>query len=769
MGSPDHSTYLRSSPAHRLALAMLVVVFACVLVQAPARAQVTTAFGKPLGGTSVGLSWTYESGATFYDVLRSTDDVNYTVVAKVYQDTTQVDFMYHTDQGLNASTEYYYRVAQDGTVTTQVYNFNQYPTCASWPCQPSELRTPVMKTFPPSAPKGLDTAAGSNSVTLSWLPNPEPNLAGYNVYVANASKGPFSKANGAFVTGTSFTVSNLVYFRDYFFEVSAVDATGAEGLRSPQRWVFLKPAEQPTNMSYFPHGTFPQDTFRCAICHGLHSSPTEFLVKGLNVSELCMTCHDGTGARAVSPEFLSQRQVGWEFLGPNPGTGQTVRSDGGSSHPVFAPSEMGNQVKCTNCHNPHLDPTDARYPKMLGPKIDPNVSGTAPTKFFQRKGNEVCFGCHGEGSRLIGGPRERAFNASIHNPMLPDPPATGLATASTQIKCLNCHQKHGSPNNRLKVYEEENLCFRCHSPESGFPTAPDIFDLFQADYRTSPLIADAADMRHDIFDADQTQHGSKIECTNCHNPHRVAKDLVSFTDDERLIDPHSPSPNMPWIGANVQTYPGYSAKQGILSAQSWFCLRCHDNTFPTLAETYPWAPAPNPGNNQPSAKRGNGNNLPDPYNAGTTGPNGHTLDALYGAPPYSTFTNVAEAWLMGTDMGADKMGESPGGGNNLKDPRMTHNVNTVAGNIVVNCLECHDPHGTNNPFNLRTMVYSEDKTFAKGPGMVFSWWENKDGKGVYGWGYDFRTFCTTCHVSDMGTGESIGTDCTNCHGHGGDF
>jgi hypothetical protein len=62
----------------------------------------------------------------------------------------------------------------------------------------------------PPPPAGL-TAVGAPStglsfnVNLSWTASPATNVAGYNVYRASTSGGPFTKVNTALVTGLAFT------------------------------------------------------------------------------------------------------------------------------------------------------------------------------------------------------------------------------------------------------------------------------------------------------------------------------------------------------------------------------------------------------------------------------------------------------------------------------------------------------------------------------------------------------------------------------------
>jgi Alpha amylase, catalytic domain len=77
----------------------------------------------------------------------------------------------------------------------------------------------------PVAPGGLRvTAEAAGTVSLAW--NAVAGAVGYDLYVSPLSGGGFVKANGAPVTGTSFTLTGLANARRYFFVVRALDAVG---------------------------------------------------------------------------------------------------------------------------------------------------------------------------------------------------------------------------------------------------------------------------------------------------------------------------------------------------------------------------------------------------------------------------------------------------------------------------------------------------------------------------------------------------------------
>jgi hypothetical protein len=82
-------------------------------------------------------------------------------------------------------------------------------------------------TIPPAAPSGLVAVTGggfgeSPSIDLSWEPNEELDIAGYNVYRADEGS-RFEKVNGELVTGPEFRDTTVEAGRTYVYRVTAVD------------------------------------------------------------------------------------------------------------------------------------------------------------------------------------------------------------------------------------------------------------------------------------------------------------------------------------------------------------------------------------------------------------------------------------------------------------------------------------------------------------------------------------------------------------------
>ncbi len=67
----------------------------------------------------------------------------------------------------------------------------------------------------------------SHSVTLSWTASTS-NIVGYHVYVANKSGGPYQLATKRIIGQTTYTDTNVVSGKTYYYIVKSVDSSGTE-------------------------------------------------------------------------------------------------------------------------------------------------------------------------------------------------------------------------------------------------------------------------------------------------------------------------------------------------------------------------------------------------------------------------------------------------------------------------------------------------------------------------------------------------------------
>lgn len=91
--------------------------------------------------------------------------------------------------------------------------------------------------FPPAAPSGLQAVfsnAGQQSfIDITWNPNTEPDLAGYNIY-RRTENAPPVKINQDLVKAPAFRDSAMQPGAKYFYSVSAVDLRGNESAKSQE-------------------------------------------------------------------------------------------------------------------------------------------------------------------------------------------------------------------------------------------------------------------------------------------------------------------------------------------------------------------------------------------------------------------------------------------------------------------------------------------------------------------------------------------------------
>ncbi len=84
--------------------------------------------------------------------------------------------------------------------------------------------------IPPSAPRGLYTSTGDNFIELFWDASPEPDVAGYNIYVSGAYEGPYQPIGSS--RETYFIDRDARNGNKYYYAVTAYDFDGNESALS---------------------------------------------------------------------------------------------------------------------------------------------------------------------------------------------------------------------------------------------------------------------------------------------------------------------------------------------------------------------------------------------------------------------------------------------------------------------------------------------------------------------------------------------------------
>lgn len=88
----------------------------------------------------------------------------------------------------------------------------------------------IQDTTPPVPPMGLDIERRDSGVKLTWSPNLEADLEGYNIWLYNPSPGAvqaYQKLNDELITDIQYSCSKLpTNDPDYYFRLTAVDVSG---------------------------------------------------------------------------------------------------------------------------------------------------------------------------------------------------------------------------------------------------------------------------------------------------------------------------------------------------------------------------------------------------------------------------------------------------------------------------------------------------------------------------------------------------------------
>ncbi|MTD16945.1 choice-of-anchor D domain-containing protein [Nakamurella sp. YIM 132087] len=101
-------------------------------------------------------------------------------------------------------------------------------------------------TTPPGAVTGVAATGAAGGVTVNWATNTASDLAGYNVYRSTSATGTYTKVNTALVTGTSYLDAAAPTGVASYYQVTAVDQTGNESVRSATVNATRPAANRPT-------------------------------------------------------------------------------------------------------------------------------------------------------------------------------------------------------------------------------------------------------------------------------------------------------------------------------------------------------------------------------------------------------------------------------------------------------------------------------------------------------------------------------------------
>ena len=302
-------------------------------------------------------------------------------------------------------------------------------------------------------------------------------------------------------------------------------------------------------------------------------------VNVLNSESNVLVDMTGTGAGGVMPSNLGDstgftRKLGTDLTNDHPISftydSQLASIDGELRNPDIeahignrtrgvtpsAPLENG-QLQCTSCHDPHIRDSDInKNIKFL--RLNRLQEGFPGGGNFNESNDIGCLGCHDK----LG----LTWTGSAHaDPGVADETYTAAAaelrefplnTAVWQASCLNCHDTHAVQGTRRLLREgtdsfaspktggnpaQEEACYTCHSLDGavlngqggaafGVPDIKSDFTLGLTHMPITSIDQRVASEVHDIVDGDMFEERANlgiaarhVECTDCHNPHRVTK------------------------------------------------------------------------------------------------------------------------------------------------------------------------------------------------------------------------------------------------------
>lgn len=645
---------------------------------------------------------------------------------------------------------------------------NQLPGSRQW-----QFITRAEPTAVPAPPTGVMARGISpDSIGISWTQAED--AVSYEVYRGADPAGPYSKISATAKQSATYCVdSGLTPATSYFYKVRAVNAQGYSGFSTAATYSYtdwagqartdylnkgttLRP-EQPVDIKAVAGDVYVTvswsaapgsanrgfNVYRAVYSGGpytkvntseLNSSTLEFVdtsVENCKLYYYCVTAVSSNGAESAKSVEAWAKPKGLPYL-------EVPHISGEKNNNVCAichKTHLGSGIRiiraetvqklCINCHDGTSSRSNMLY--EFG-----NMAATH--SIMPDTADSVrCSYCHE--------PRldyeEKTVDGTVYYPKLLKAYYNNTMYYKGNQICYKCHGSRVADAGDKELAFENGIhrqnmplpksgteiqCLNCHfehaSPNESLLTYKQENTCFPCHNKYSPYLSipdvmsqinretDAV-TRHDILSADQAENGSYISCSNCHNAHGV-------TRTGKLFNPDYPS------GINVW--------KGSLSS---FCLKCHDGVYPSALQV-------------------------SPFNRGIK-------------PGPLVLTNVQEKYRLGFDGAADRHGESAGA-SAWQDPIFGFDDTFNYQNRVLPCGTCHEPHGSDNAFHLKSSMISGDGSLVRN-GLFIYHWKYRDAQGP-NVGADARLFCNACHgARNMGNTKPWPTNCfaAGCHGHGRNF
>jgi predicted CXXCH cytochrome family protein len=534
------------------------------------------------------ISWSRVKGATCYNIYRSTSQSDWQLISS----TTATSFEDEID--LDSLGYYYYRVAAVGEDGSEG-EFSEI--CSNSEVNMSGLFSPafsstlisangeVFFTVPTSSLESTQEISVREGEAVSFpvgVINPATSL-----YVFSPSGTVFSSNNPAILSlkYNIYLPSEEVKeeVEKYFLSLYYQDEEGNyQKIASRVDWENDRIEADITHFSGYqgfwqqPHGNYGDNTDLCGVCHDLHGSD----YKDINI---CYSCHGNSSGSYTTSVLVDAPGAPSNYFSPNIQAqfsqceDQSFDPNTMSRHELATGDVLG--LLCTTCHTPHKDPSG--YTDLLAVRPTYTLYNIRLYSYSTDPlGNDLCYACHGTspsqylitptssgGLGLInyysesGGDHESYFEGSKHSTNIGIPSATyrdATGTVSTQIKCLACHEHHGSTVNTRNIRDaiyvtvtvgtgtvnyisttsisnDTSLCFACHSASSyGFSGEWQNAITSGVYPETGTFPGEAAWNSSPHTSSLAAWPGSSLsggDCKNCHNPHNTSNSYDMLRTD----------------------------------------------------------------------------------------------------------------------------------------------------------------------------------------------------------------------------------------------
>ena len=350
------------------------------------------------------------------------------------------------------------------------------------------------------------------------------------------------------------------------------------------------------------HGPYSMQTDTCARCHRTHTAAAAPALQraGANQSELCISCHNGTGAPSGAPamEYPNNPDSGtrvpnvadeYVAAGNAAGFSHNIAPSAGNAHTLYqsddgeepVPTEEflsasltapDRHAECTDCHNPH---NSSGGPQSYAPRLNGVETGwTASGRIQGASGVAVTNGSAGQ---------TPTFTYLNGLPLTPD----GLP--------LTPDQRPGG----TQMTREYQLCFKCHSGYTNLGSRTDLAVQFNPNNPsfhpveaagTNQTVAMGLSLAGNSYSkvwnfATETPTGSgkwvpdqTVRCVHCHAYQAINTTDVNGKPVTVPSDPHAAPASAP-LRKNIllNNYDPSLDNNTFVENDFALCFSCHAN------------------------------------------------------------------------------------------------------------------------------------------------------------------------------------------------